>query len=287
MRNSNKKRLAPDGSELVPTCRGQVPLLPLAVFLLLYLCCTTVLRAQFGVWGGYSSTMIKYGSFDDFRASYNAVNGGAMKSEMPEFGLSGGISAGVEAHAKVFIGELSIHTMKGSTIGEFISGEKREFEIRNKQISGGFGLGYGWEKFYIYAVGGLTAGDILISSSYFYHDGTQSFGSEKILNGNYFGFNLGGYYGISTCIPITKNIKIMLRINKCGYSKFDAKFSLTDIFGSSQTALAGTPHPDGLPVDYAAYLSESGGYTYKGEYVGTDLGGWRVFCCLHFQFGNL
>lgn len=254
------------------------------LFALLFL--AIVLKAQFGIWAGYSKTNIKYGSFDQFRASYNKVCASTLKNEMPGFDLSPAYSFGLVGRAKVFHGEISADFLNGKTYAEFTNGEKREFNLNQSIITGGFGLGYGWDIFYIYVIGGLEIGDLLLRSSFIYKDGTQSYGLEKTLNGHNHGFFLGGYYGITTCIPIVKYVKVLLRVSHSGYSRADAKFSLTDIFGSKALTVYGVPHPDGIPTDYEAYIAPEGGYSYKGGYVGTDVEGWRLLVGLHFEFGG-
>jgi len=254
-------------------------------FLLSLLFLSVGLKAQFGFWAGYMATAVKYGSFDQFRVSYNGVNAATMKKEMPAIGLSNGFSVGIEGHAKWFYGELSANFLKGETFAEFTNGEKREFQVKQNLISGGFGVGWDWkDKFYTYVIGGFSGGTMLINSSFIYIDGTRSFSTEKIVNGHSHGLSLGGYYGITGGIPVTKNIKVMLRVAHFGYSRADSKFALSDMFGSKVTAISGIPHPDGLPTDYASYLAA--GYNYSGSYVGTDLGGWRFFVGLHYQFGG-
>lgn len=254
-------------------------------FLLALLLSTIALEAQIGIWGGLTRAKINYGSFDTFRASYNKVCASTLKEEMPGFNISPGYSFGIVARKKVFHGEISTDFLSAKTYAEFKNAEKREFQLKQNILTGGFGLGYGWDIFYIYAIGGFEIGDILLKSSYIYNDGTQSYGQEKPLNGHSNGFFLGGYYGLTTCIPIVKYAKILLRISHSGYSKTDAKFGLSDIMGSSGFTVDGIPHPNGIPTDYEAYISPEGGYGYSGKYVGSDVEGWRLFVCLHFEFG--
>lgn len=241
-------------------------------------------KAQFGVWGSYTMASVKYGSFDQFRASYNKVNGSTMKKDMPDFGLSSGFSLGINVRVHAFYAELSEDMLRGKTFAEFTNGEQREFELRQSLTSGGFGLGYGWSSFYIYVIGGLSAGDILVNSSFIYNDGTQSFGMEKTLNGHSHGFSLGGYYGVTSCIPIVKHVKVMLRAAHFGFSKYDSKYALSDLnSGRSLTVYSG-PYPDGIPTDYEAYLAQ--GFSYDGGYVGTDMKNWRFFAGLQIEFGD-
>lgn len=249
-------------------------LLPLLFF-------TIGLKAQVGVWAGVTEASVQFESFDQFRISYNQVNASRMKKEMPNFGLSPGFSTGIEGHAKWFYGELSLNFLSGKTTAEYTNEGKREFKLNQNIYAGGFGIGRDARRFYAYAIGGLSAGGLLINSSFIYNDGTRSFGLEKSLNGESHGLCLGAYYGITAGITITKNIKLMLRAARFGSSKADSKFALTDLFGSKTQKVI---HPDGLPTDWGSYLAS--GYSYTGGWVGTDINGWRLFICMHYQLGK-
>ena len=225
------------------------------------------LKAQLGIWAGATKTSVKYPSFDRFRSSYNQTNSASLKKEMPGFGLSNGFSFAVQLRANWFMGEVGADFLRGNTSAEFLNGERRDFNLKKGVATGGFGLGYGWQKFYIFAIGGLASGDIVINSSFVYTDGTRSFGMEKSLNGHYHGIFLGGYYGLTSCIPIGKHIKIMLRGTHEGVSRSDSKRSASQLLEQHQAR--------GL----AGFNPQSGGL----ESTNIDLTGWRFFLCLHLE----
>jgi hypothetical protein len=242
-------------------------------------------NAQLGVWASYTMASVKYGSFDQFVASYNKVNGPGMKDEMPGFGMSSGFSAGMNVRARFFYADLSEDVLNGKTFAEFTNGEKREFDLHEYLTSCGMGFGYGSKNFYLYIIGGLAAGDVQLNSSFIYNDGTRSYGLEKTLNSKNHGIALGGYYGITSCIPVIRHVKVMLRASHFGFSPYDSKYGLDDLNSGRSLNVYSGPYPDGIPTDYESYLSQ--GYSYEGSYVGTDIRNWRFFIGLVIELTDM
>ena len=216
---------------------------------------------------GYGVAQVKWPTFETFLASYNRANAATLTAPVA---LARGTtqSVGILAAGCCYLG---YQRTASDFEGRFTNGTTRRFAARQGMcvvsIEPRFFIA---KRFFIGPTGAMMAGTTRVGLSFRYPDGTESWGRETRLSGQYTG----------TALAFTAGLKAGVNL---GPALVQVKADYVPT-GKSLTAISDRiPSGAGLnelPTDYEAYLSSlnnpNNTYAAVADPVGYDLGMIRV-----------
>lgn len=249
---------------------------------------TTGLSVQIGA---NMYTSYNHASYENFRSSYNTVNGYRETSPLGALTPTKNISYGAGAHIGPFYLSAMFHNLDMSTSATFKNGDKRLINMRYRPIDMNidllFPLG---ERVKLGMALGAERQRLTVISGYQYNYGFTSYAEDKPLNGIYrLQMEYAINWGLRTDIVLLKIkdreiLNLSLRAEKVGAMEkllgFDRYLNpMHDVM--TYNALSGPGYTDG---DLRRYLPEdvhnaNNSYTYNVGSTGNNLAGifrgWR------------
>lgn len=206
--------------------------------------------AYLTLWGGAVAGRVDLPSFEEFRTSFNIVNEGFAEDELSSFGLSKGWQAGATLMFTEHIG-FSLGYMKQVTEAEASFSDGSSRHMRHKlytPINGG-----------IYVLAGpieihprLGFCQAKMHSYTEYHDGTISYGNERLLNGEFRTFGLFAGLDLGARIRLGDAISICL-----GGSWFGVSGSDYSEPNTARSVDIEPFYPSSIPTDWERWLELS------------------------------
>jgi hypothetical protein len=251
------------------------------IIILVLSCFSLHLKAQrfsFDVTGGYTNSDVKWETFEKFRTSYNsALTPVSMLQPFKSTGYNFGAQWRVGA---LFLG-LQYDRALATSSAAFHFNEERKFYFGTSLLSTEIGLIIHSKHFYIGPVAGMSYGTNRISTAYTYRDGTESYGSDKTLNGIYKANVAKGTHGLKAGVTLMKNFGIYfsgMYLHKKGIFE--------DLLDDQNTDknLGGVNNLDIIPQDYNSHLA--GTFSINEGYVLNDNSGWRYTMGLKYTLSH-
>lgn len=216
---------------------------------------------------GYGTAQIKWPTFEAFLASYNRVNAAELTAPAA---LARGTtqSVGILMAGCCYLG---YQRTASNFEGRFTNGTTRRFEVRQGlcvvSIEPRFFIA---RRFFIGPTGAMVGGTSRVGISFRYPDGTESWGRETRLSGQYTGTVLAFTAGVKAGVNLGPAL-VQVKADYMPTGK--PRTGIRDRIPSG----AGL---DELPTDYEAYLAglnnPNNTFALVPNPVGYDLGGIRV-----------
>ncbi len=215
---------------------------------------------------GYGGAALRWPTFDEFLTSYAVANRVELRAA-PQLGTGTTQSLGLTAAGCCYLG---YQRTAANLTAEFTTGAERRFAVRQSLIVIGieprFFIG---KRFFVGPTGSLCAGTSRVTMAYVYPDGTESWGSDRRLLGQFSATTItvmGGAKAGMNFGPVLVQLKIDYMPNP------NDKVGLGDLPGLGVN--------NQLPRHYDRFLAaaadNNSGYSLTDDAVRPDLGMVRV-----------
>ncbi len=244
----------------------------IAISLCLVFCAVQSAKSQIGggISAGYRGGIVNWKSFDQFQQSYSEFYKNSIKNDFTGFKIGNGFAVNGDLTFGAFVLGIRYSRYNSKNKVSFNSGGTRHFNARQSLLATAMGFGYQGENGHIQGTMALVIGNERINSIYEYSDGTNSFGSERGLNGVYDAIRMGwsGRIEVSYTYFYIAGEYVFGKIAGIGAP-------LDDLFMES----------NGLPTSYDRWVNDPLSYGVE-EFVLPDMNGLRVEFGLRINFSD-
>jgi hypothetical protein len=232
---------------------------------------------------GFRSGPVRSPSMNQFIDSYNAAYSSILIEPYEGLGMTSGWSIGMDAGVSGAYGSLRFSNVSAKSEALYNAGGKRHFDLNQFITTVGFGTGVYQEAFDFHIGVGMAVGKDVIRSYYEYADGTTSIGKDKLLNGIYEGLHFSYLAEAELAVGLGGGFMVFTHFDYLFGSFAKIKFTLDEWHWDKSLDIYYVA-PQGLPLDYNAWLAQQGAFTYPVEdYVKSDMNGLRFEIGLRYQ----
>ncbi len=260
------------------------------VSLSLFLLVTVNAVAQFNIQAGYTYYPLKAPGFNTFFDTYNTYFSNLLQTPFkPSFPAATGwqwkVGFKLPKHDKktgfYYNSATGVNHLVTHNSAVFKNGEERKLTLKCRDWTTDVALGAGGKVFYAAVTGSIVLRNNKLYCGYIYNDGTESFGTERNLNGIYGAFRIMGGYGFEVGAG-TRLIKVVGKIHKIykpllknGSTYLEYYKDLSQFKGGLNNPTAGSWPAEYFPADVSFFTQNQMDSEAQNNFVYINDYGWE------------